>query len=228
MSTFTDLIRPCAHCGAPERRRIAVSLNAGRSPQHRQAILDRTFQSFACAACGKQTVIEDDFMYTDFDRKHWIGVFHSQHEAHWRALESHAVDAFDQNMTGPAASQIARDLARGFTLRTVFGIGALREKLLCFDHGIEDAVLEVLKLSLMREGLVDFSPSGRPRLVEVAPETLTLELRRQGSKGWQVATLPVPRAALDEIGARLVEHAPILRQLQAGSYVDLGRVLLSG
>lgn len=54
---------------------------------------------------------------------------------------------------GEGAAPIVRAVAATFTIRLVFGYDELREKVLCAEHGLDDRILEVVKLRLLDEGL---------------------------------------------------------------------------
>jgi len=108
-------------------------------------------------------------------------------------------------------------LTRQITLRTVFGVAALREKLVAWESGIDDAVVAALSLQILRDGMRSLRPEVRPRLVQVAPQALVF----QGSEGehWEL-----PRERYDEA---LVSPywVDVVDALSAGTYVDPGRVL---
>lgn len=195
---------------------IATGLNVSKSNEYREQILAETFQVYSCKTCSEKFMLDEPFIYTDFTRNHWIGVFPANGEPAWVMHERAPLDAFEKNMSGPHTSPIARAMAEGFLVRTVFGLEALREKLVVFDAGIDDAVLALLKIELMRAGLVPFHPDARPRLKAADQEQLFFN-----------HALRVPRKLLEEMTADSAFDEMLLT-LREGPYVDAGRVLIPG
>lgn len=148
MSTFVRRRLTCTGC----RRRFAAALLEGihisRLPEVRSSILDGSFQHFACPHCKKPHHIQNSAVYTDFERGHYIAV---EPELAWGvALQlEHHQRVFTQNLLqGPP---IAQELASRFRCRLVESHAALREKLLLWDAGFDDYVVEGLKLDAQQE-----------------------------------------------------------------------------
>ena len=223
MSTFIDVDVPCDVCGKITERTVATSINATRAPEYRQAVLDGAFQRFLCSRCGVESTPLVPFVYLDFDRGIYIGVFPSSDEATWWAVEEEPLTAFDRNL-GAQAPPPARGIGSHFQVRTVFGLTALREKIVVLEAGLDDAVLETLKLRLMAV-MSDLSLdlAGRVRLVTVTPSQLVF-LVPQGSADGQ-RQLEVPRADYDDVAADDVLRAGFVRHFEAGPYRDAGRLL---
>jgi hypothetical protein len=217
MSVFKPRTIACPRCGDKRRRVVALSINAPRRPDVRRAILEGRFQRYVCESCGGSFTVDGPLFYVDFERHQFFGVFPSAWEGAWRAVEAEVAESFRQGVA-EHAPEFVRAQAPEFTVRAIFGLAALREKLLCLEAGIEDDALEALKLDLMRSG-PRFHPSARPRLSELDSERLHFEVPEGG--------LEVPRGQLD-----LLASDPAWRstreQLCAGVFIDVGRLLLSG
>ncbi|MFM7199268.1 MAG: CpXC domain-containing protein [Myxococcota bacterium] len=148
MSTFVRRRLTCTGCG----RRFAAALLEGihitRLPDVRKQLLEGSFQHFTCPHCKKPHHIQNSAVYTDFERGHYIAV---EPELAWGVSVQRAhhqrvfAQSFDQ---GPP---IAQELAQRFSCRLVDGHAALREKLLLWDAGFDDYVVEGLKLDAQRE-----------------------------------------------------------------------------
>jgi len=228
MSKFIDTAQTCPHCNAEMTCRIAVSLNVTRSPVYREAILNESFHAFTCAACGKKMLVEEPFIYTDFTRQHWIGVFPRSWESAWALHETSAPEAFQQTMAGPYTPAIARKMAEGFSVRTVFGLSALREKLVMFDAGIDDALLETLKMELMRNNKeIAFHPNYRPLLSSTNDQTIEMNvfsIAADQSPSSQL--ISVPRSLLDEL-KNSPSYTLLKEEFSKGSYADIGRLMIT-
>ena len=219
MSTFARRRYPCPTCRVEAERDVAVSLNGGRRDDLRSAILAGTFQRYRCASCGAEYLVDDPFVYLDFGRKEWIASYPPSREREWPALETEPVEDWRTTMITHAAP-VAREMSSGFRIRAVFGLAALREKLLCFEHGVDDGWLEVLKLDLMRSVPgIGLHPDRRPRLVDVLPDALVVA----GAFG----VLRVSRDALTQIRTDPIEWSEAWEAVTRGAWVDVGRVLLA-
>ena len=220
MSKLETRYERCAVCKHAHLEEVVVSFDALRSPARRQAIFDRSFQRFTCAFCGAPNAVEDAFMYTDFDRGQWIGCFPSSWEVVWQRHEHEPQRAFQATVAGPNAPPPARRLAANLRVRATFGLEALREKLVIFEAGLDDALVEALKLDLMRAlPNLTLHPEHRPRLDSVAGERL--EFVVPGER------LDVPADECRRIAAD-PSYARLLAELRAHPYVDIGRILIGG
>lgn len=204
---------------------MATSINATRTPQWRDVILEGSFQRSPCPACGVYATPLIAFPYIDFDRKQYIGVFPTSDEHRWPELEHEPEDAFVRNLGG-LAPPIARPIGAGFEVRTVFGLGALREKILALSGSIDDAALEVLKLRLIvaRHDL-SASLGARPRLVELGEDSLRFQVEVEVSgEESDLYRLDVP---MEDYMAVVGDPAlaPIMDEIRAGPYRDCARML---
>jgi hypothetical protein len=225
MSRFHTQTFPCPKCQEPVEFGLAASVNADRRPDFRAAILDRSFQRGTCPNCSHSFRVEPELTYMDAGRKQWILVKAAQDVADWITLEKTALDVFDLAY-GPRAGAFARELGRDLQARITFGWAALREKVLCCEHGLDDVTLEQMKLSLTA-GL-DSSPIGdgvELRLDKVEGDRLLMDWI-QASWERPVETLEVPRALYDEIAADMEGWKDARADLTAGPFVDFQRLLI--
>jgi hypothetical protein len=227
MSRFVQEKFPCPWCDAPQEMGIVASVNADRRPDMRRAMLDDSFQRGRCDACGTKYRAEPDLTWMDGAHKLWVLVEPPRQLADWPALEGAALTAFERAY-GDEASPSARRLGQGMRSRIAFGWAALREKLLCAEHGLDDATLELMKFSLMR--VLDDLPvadDAELRLTAVAGKKLELS--------WVVAdsdrvleTMTVSRELFDEIDDdRAGDWAPLREAISTGPFVDVNRLLVA-
>lgn len=228
MSRFSRTAVPCAHCGNESLQTIYASVNAVRSASLRAEILAERFHRFECPFCREWFTAEPPLVYVDVARRQWIVQNPRGWEVGWRAREAEAQQQFVEATRPPHVSSGAEALFAGTRLRVVFGMAALREKILCFEAGLDDAALEALKLDLMRSPDLDLPlhPAGRPRLHEVSSDEIVL-LAVPPTGDDDMARIAVPRAAVEEI-ARAAGFEGVLRELRSGSYVDVGRIMIGG
>jgi hypothetical protein len=207
VSTFRPRTVGCASCGADFEVHLLEGLHVSRLPEARRAILDGRFHAFACPRCQATTVIEAPAIYTDFDRHQYVAV---EVRGDWRQHRDRHRRVFDQTFTlGPA---VARELAHSLTCRLVFGYRALREKLLLWEHGLDDAVLEAMKGEMLG------TRRAVARLVAVHEGGhLLCDVRAGASVGWHTFTADEYAIALSERATGLARYP----WLQEEWYVDV-------
>ena len=220
MSVFRERRFECPSCGHVNAESVAASLHGPRVPEVVDAILAGTFQVFACTRCGLSYRADGPVIYTDFDDKHWIGEFPAADEAAWTALEQHATDSFRRAMIDYAPAFLRADAA-GFTIRTVFGLPALAEKILLLQNRWDDRVVEAMKLRLVLESGTVLHPAHRPVVIEANAGRLTVVLPDD------VGAAVVTRADADALAADPAWRE-VLALLARGPYVDIGRLMLEG
>ena len=146
MSTFHPTTLACA-CGQRFEADVADSLHVSTRADLRDAILRGVFHRFACPACGSAILVEKLFAYTDFDRWHWFTVFPDDHVARAGECVRFAEDSFHGTVevnAPPLVKSWAPALRR--RQRVIFGVLALREKLLVLDAELDDRTLEAVKI----------------------------------------------------------------------------------
>lgn len=146
MSTFYPYGLRC-DCGHVHTVDLVYGIHISRLPRARQQILDGTFQVFPCPACGARTRVTAQTVYTDFERNQYVAVEPGV-ERDWPQLRSMHDRIFENSFTnGPP---IASEMGVRFLKRLVVGFPALREKLMIWDAGLDDLVVEAVKGDLLR------------------------------------------------------------------------------
>jgi hypothetical protein len=175
MSTWAMRAVRCP-CGHTQDAQLADGLHITRLPEVRARILDGTFHHVACRGCRRISVVEQKTLYTDFDRYHWVAVAPPWTIAAWPDWVAALEHEFDHNMR-VAAPPMVRELADRFKVRLVFGLDALAEKLVAWDAGLDDRLVEALKLRLRAARPDQTPPDSRMRLVAVHRDRWALTLR---------------------------------------------------
>lgn len=224
MSLFNPTSLNCPHCGQSFSFDLCASVNADRRPDLREAILDETFQRATCPHCQGSFRMEPQLNYLDVQRGQWIAAFPRQRVDDWKVLEADARQSFDQAY-GPGTSAAERELGESLKARVVFSWEGLREKLLAFDAGLDDATLEELKLLLMRDMQEPPLPVGAElRLTAVSPGGAELTITVLDREGQPLESLDVPRDLLDEVTSDPEGWAELDTALRAGLFVDAQRL----
>ena len=155
----------------------------------------------------------------------WILVEPASNLSQWIVLEREALETFSLAY-GDEAPPMVRSIGVNLRVRITFGWPALREKLLCVDHGLDDVVLEQLKILLVR-GLPS-SPLGDDvelRLTEVRDGVLELTWLKASDER-PISRLEVPRETYDEVATDADGFQELRTELTAGPFVDFHRLLV--
>lgn len=220
----TAMVR-CGACGEETEARWAASVNADRRPDLRDAILSGSFQSLTCPNCETAVRLPAHLTYLDHGRGDWLLVEDIDQLGTWAETETEALSVFRETF-GPGASAAAQELAEGVSPRVVFGWAALREKLLCTEHGVDDVTLELVKLATMRSGMDTPVGSGVAlRLSAVDDDTLTLDAVDEKTERVD-ASASVPRSLLDDVADEPAAWAALREQLVTGPFVDINRMVV--
>ncbi|MDP2310699.1 MAG: CpXC domain-containing protein [Pseudomonadota bacterium] len=219
MSTFAKVSVPCPACGVTTPARLAESANAGRHPAFRAQVLDGTFMRVRCGGCGAHTVVERELLYTDLRRGQLIGVFSTELRA-----DGASIDAGFRTVMEALAAEPGLAGSTITLRRVVFGYAELREKLVGADAGLDDRVIEALKLVLLAR--TGWMTAGSRGLLLVAAEADTLVFEQCGVTGpeGRAVVARVPRVLADRLAADLPALATFLPVPADASWVSVHRL----
>lgn len=181
MSTFIHAKVACSACEHVYDGDIAESLHISTRPDIRADILAGRFHRFECPACGAWTTIEKLLAYTDFERQHWFTVVPTVELPFLSQWREFAATSFRLTMLERCPSLVRDEMAPRMRRRLIFGLASLRDKLIALDAGLDDRVLEILKLELLRERGVRPDLRLACHLVAVSSDALDLELAQPGA-----------------------------------------------
>ena len=200
-------------------------MNADRRPDLRAAIIDGSFQRQPCPNCGESIRLDPEMTYVDVRRGQWITVFPVAKLGHWKELEEQARATFAQAY-GPQAPPAARELGADMKPRLAFGWGGLREKLVAADHQLDDVILELVKLAIVRTSeSSQLSNDTELRFIDIEDNKLVLVWIRAASEQ-VVEMLKAPRKLYDDIAANQEGWQALREELSAGLFVDMNRLLV--
>src|SRR5512140_1883141 len=188
MSTFVPSLIRCP-CGEEYRVEVANGLHISLRPDIRRQIFDGTFHKFTCPACGMPTMVDRLLSFTDFPRRQWFTIAPSNGlpwRRKWLAL---ADESFTAAMVEHAPPMVV-GWSTEMTRRLMFGLASLREKLVIADAGLDDRVVELLKIQLIRDLRDTFSPDHYFHLTVVREAQLGFE--RTHADG-MIRSFAVPR-----------------------------------
>jgi hypothetical protein len=219
MSTWSDRTATCPECGQTTPARIATSVHIARVPEVRAAVFDRSFNRITCAACGRRIAIDAAFTYVDVERGHWVQVEPVARRSDWRKVEQITMRALTRGLdvTSPLVTELAATARR----RVVFGTEELREKLIVWNVGLDDELLECIKL---RAAIDDISLVDARLIADRVTDDGGLELVRVDGDE------PHPRYAVPASWVdRALDEQPSLQtrfpELFGGGFVNVLRLM---
>lgn len=223
MSTFYTRQITCPACRAPIDAWLARGVHATRRDDLRDEILARKFHRRVCGACQLALEIEQHVVYTDFARHQWLYVATERDRADWPAWEARLLADIAQVFS--EHSPLVHGIGDQLRSRVVFGYEELREKLVIWEAGFEDALVECAKVRAIAAdptlGLPDtrlvvdrIAPDDRVELLQFAHGAVVPARRVQIDPAWMTDT--------DRDRASLALRFP---ELFAGGYVNLRRLL---
>lgn len=201
------------------------SVNADRRPDLRDAILANTFQEVTCEHCAEKFRLEPEFNYLDVGRGLWIAALPGREMLDFREAEPQARDTYD-TAYGKDAPAEAQTVGEGLTPRVTFGWQGAREKILLAEHGLEDAIVEISKLELMRH--IDEAPVGAEielRLYDVGEDTLTYLFLNMMTEE-TLDEVQAPRTLYNEISEKRDAYADLLGRLTDSVFVDIRKLYM--
>ncbi len=223
MSRFEMTMLTCPACGTTTDFQVASSVNADRRPDLRDEILADTFQKVNCPSCGKGLRLEPMLNYLDVESGLWLAVYPSRQIARFLTLEDEAYALFVQSY---GASDATRAIGGLLQPRVVFGWPGLREKLLLRQNKLDDLLVEMLKLDLMRRlPQAPMRPGVELRVVDLDERALVFAWIETTSET-VLQQFQADRALLTEICNNMDGWTGIGERLTNGLFVDAQKLYL--
>lgn len=222
MSLFQSISVNCPNCGKSVTMEAVGSVNADRRPDLREDILADRFQDTTCSACGETFRLQPDFNYLDFGRGQWVAAKPADEMPDFPEVEQQVEELWQQSY-GSEALPSAQELGAELTPRLTFGWPALREKILAREHGLDDVILEMTKLDLLRRvPEAPLTATTDLRLDEVTQDTLGFVWLDRGTETLQ-QKLSVNRRSYDAIAANPEAWSAVRNRMGTGPFIDMQR-----
>jgi hypothetical protein len=211
----------CPSCNVSFDAKLYSSINADRHPELRQAILDNSFHRHPCSCGTNIQLAVEDLNYLDIGRKQWLAIHERSKLGYWRKYEEKTQALFDMAL-GKDAPKSAREIGAGLSPQLVFGLNALREKLLIHDYGFDDVTMECVKLTIMKEESIAPAAEQELRLTGRKDGALLIELLNTDNQK-VVTAFGVPENLYKEIAANQA-WVEIAKNLASGPFVDMQKM----
>lgn len=123
----------CPECGHTQDFIVWQTLNGDLNPDAKQQLLDGSLFSFECKKCGHKSNVDYGILYHDMT-----------HKAMVYYVDEDSVEQTQATMVD-VEKKIGFEMP-GYRKRIVTDQNTLREKAIIFEHGLDDRVVEIIKL----------------------------------------------------------------------------------
>ena len=148
MSRRTNIPLNCPACGRAHTFGAWNSLNVTLDPQEKPRLLDGSLTRFTCDGCGHTADVVYPLLYHDMEKQLMV----------WLLPEG-GEDPGDPSDPDELPPAMRKTLGAGYTFRRVGSHNELREKIYVYDAGLDDRVIEVVKLILWEQMPEDQKPA---------------------------------------------------------------------
>ena len=225
MSLFRPKNLTCPSCSALITMDAVGSINADRRPDYREDILENRFQDVTCGACNATFRLQPDFNYLDAGRGQWIAALPAARMQDYLGAEDEAAALFATSY-GDKAPKAAQVVGDQLSVRLTFGWPAVREKLLLREHDLDDAIIELVKLDVLRRvPSAPMKPGVELRVFDVGAEFMGMVWIETDTEA-VLEELQIPRALYDAIAENAEAWEKVHGQLTNGAFVDLQKLYM--
>lgn len=194
MSINTKQEIKCPTCASLQEMTVWQSITAADSPDLKDDLLKGKINIFRCSTCGAVALVPTPLLYTDSEKRLMISFSPC-------ADEAQKLQMFESIKK---SSQESGELSglEDYNLRFVSAYNDFLEKVLIFDNGMHDKVIEVLKLLV----LMQESDKMQNRVcIFGKKEADYIEFMVQDKKEQQVYTSKVPLETYETVSNSLKE-----------------------
>lgn len=225
MSLFVSMHVDCPECEHTNTMEAVGSVNADRRPDLRGDILADTFQIVTCSNCGTQFRLQPEFNYLDVENGLWIMSLPAASLLDYIESEDRATELF-RTYYGADAPEAARDVGSTLNCRVTFGWQGVREKILLAVSGLDDVVVELMKMDLLRRLPEAHLNAGfELRVTAVGEENFELAWVQIDTEE-ALQFMAIDRIAYTSIAEARDKWGPVETQLCDGPFVDMQKMFL--
>ncbi|MEP1199051.1 CpXC domain-containing protein [Tateyamaria sp.] len=225
MSLFRPKNLTCPSCKALITMDAVGSINADRRPDYRDDILNNKFQDTTCGSCNATFRLQPDFNYLDAGRGQWIAALPAARMPEYLAAEDESAALFSTSY-GDKAPKAAQVVGKTLAVRLTFGWPAVREKLLLREHDLDDAIMELVKLDVLRRvPSAPMKPGVELRAFDLSDDNISMVWLETDTEA-SLENLQVPRALYRAIAETIKEWEKVHTELTNGAFVDLQKLYM--
>ena len=133
----------CPRCANLSEMTVWQSITVSDSPDLKEDLLRGNVNIFRCASCGQTALVPNPVLYNDSDKKLMISFSPCEDEVTKAQLFA--------NIKRSSHDSGELENLEDYDLRFVSGYNDFLEKILIFDNGLHDKVIEVIKLLVLMQ-----------------------------------------------------------------------------
>ncbi len=142
MSRTENIAVTCPNCNKKSEFEMWSSINTVLDPHMKAAVRDRTAFLFNCPNCGEKTYVDYGFLYHQMEDKIMIQYANTDENA----------EEIYNIFKGNDLPEMMRDFMNDdYLIRIVRSQNQLREKLSIIDAGLDDRIIEIIKIMILAQ-----------------------------------------------------------------------------
>lgn len=151
MSIINETVAPCTGCGERHPIKVYRSINIAQDPSLKEKVKDGSLFVWECPSCGRKNLAKYETLYHDpaSSLMIWLTPNDDIPASQMQAILNHCKAMGE------------------YTLRRVSDVGSLMEKVLIFEAGLDDVVVEMCKYVTKAEMASKASESDLARILSL-------------------------------------------------------------
>lgn len=133
----------CPYCGHEQEFETIESINLSLNPEYKEKIMNEELFMFTCEECKEKAVIAFPCLVNDIEKSYLIWLLADYTEEQKQKL--------DEELSNIVNTENEKKFTDSYIKRIVSSINELKEKIMIIDEGLDDRVVEVLKLLCINE-----------------------------------------------------------------------------
>ncbi len=149
MSKREQVTVTCPYCNNEHPFTMWGSINTVLDPQMKAAVRDRSAFLFECPTCGEKTYVDYSMLYHQMEDRIMIHYVNSDEDAQ----EAYKLYMQEDDSDSLGLLQTMRE--DDYLIRIVRSQSEMREKIAIFDAGLDDRIIEMIKLFFAAKYQID-------------------------------------------------------------------------
>jgi len=158
MSRKIEMEYRCPQCGAAQKTQVYQSANVTLQPELKEQIFNLELFTVQCGDCGARLINDGNLLYHDMKQNVMLQLHPDSLRSEWAEVSGRDRDA----MAGSVRVMGGESVKSKPTFRSCFGLMELREKIELFDRGLDDKVVELIKLIFLTQNMEEFADNPPP------------------------------------------------------------------
>ncbi len=199
MSMRSKVNFKCPKCNANVEAEQWSAVNGAKNPQQKVKILDGSLFTAKCKACGNVSRIGFPMLYNDTEKNYMIWLVYEESEI------NHVSEYFKSSKNDLVEDENGEAVDVGCRQRIVLSPDQLREKIMIFDSGLDDKIIEIMKLHYAKQVQLSIKDGDEVAAVFFSNNNgdKKIEIFTKKGKSWNAsASMSIYKKIEDEYGGK--------------------------